>query len=88
MAEHVPVEMETCCANLAGLDGTIPQSTGNYDDASLVQDNDSGDILENGQMINAKSLDKRKGNTPTHGNWNRRKSERISCLRKGKLFIV
>ena len=89
ISEHVPVEMETCCVNLAGLDGNAPQSAGNYDDdASLVQDREPGDIMNNGNSVPAKSQDKRKTNTPTHGNWSRRKSEKISCLRKGKIIPV
>jgi hypothetical protein len=85
-SEHVPVEMETCCANLVGLEGAAPKSTANDDEESLLQRNESGDMDENGNAMIPKAHDKRKANTPTHSNWHHRtKSEKISCLRKGRV---
>jgi hypothetical protein len=86
IAEHVPVEMETCCASLAGMDGGIPPSKGDDDDDSVVLEGATRDVMdEYGNMVGPKANDKRKGNTPTQNSWHRDKKEKVSCLRKGTI---
>jgi hypothetical protein len=93
ISEHVPVEMETCCASLAGMDGGVlpgkkkrRKTNGDPDEDSMVQEDDEEqDLDEHGNVV--PSQERRKGTTPTHHNsWLREKKEKVSCLRKGKII--
>lgn len=85
LSDHVPVEIETFCTSMAGIDESgIPNAGDN--DLSVADENESRDLEGNGNNGGPKAHDKRKGGTPTHSNWLRDKKGKVSCLRKGKLL--
>jgi hypothetical protein len=86
IAEHVPVEIETCCVSLVGMEGGAPE--GDLDEDSLLHrdgaDGEEGDVTKKSEPV-----ERRKGSTPTHHNsWLREKKEKVSVLRKGTMCMA
>lgn len=89
MADHVPVEIETCCTTLAGLDEN-GMTSADHDESVMesVMDTDAPEATDiDGKEIAGASKgghDKRKGGTPTHrASWLRDKKGKAVCHRKG-----